>query len=463
MLSEIVGGQLSFSASCGATSPLLSFQDVLRQDLGPIYGISHDIYHLKRVWLPDCARSSFHVLITGETGTGKELVAGCIHALTEGVIGRRLPFIRVSSADLVGPDAEAELFGRVSSTYSNIETDTIGKVERAGEGTLLIDEFTLLPDLLRGRILGMMERGEYTAVGSREGRPLRARVITTTGAEASIPPSLKWRFPEHIHIPPLRKRLLDIFFILHGLLIEGHDDDEAKQEWLLTPSTLLNLLFRPWYGNGGELCNAVEMAKARYRGAEEGGPRFFTCRGGGGGSGVLSSPQSRYDLWYHLCRAVRETERGRELVPVGPIRRSEIRDYSELRNLGTPDLLPCFTIAEALEFSALIYEEMEDEVTDFASAEARLYTLNASSPPLPPLMRWQYDRNGNTRGEEGVIDFAGLSAAQAYAAYLEALRERCPTMNDAVELSGLSDTTLRRHFKDNNIRQYKGKPRKNES
>ncbi|MHC4887689.1 MAG: sigma 54-interacting transcriptional regulator [Planctomycetota bacterium] len=458
-LGEIYGDQAESPASGQNGDAVQSFGELLRSDLGPIFGISHDLYHLKRVWIPDCARSRFHVLITGETGTGKELAAGCIHALCEGTRGNRLPFVRVSCSTLTGGDAEAELFGRTSSTYTNIETDTTGRIERAGEGTLLLDEFSLLPETLRTKILTMMERGEYTAVGSREAKPLRARIIATTADEDAIPQALRWRFPEHIHIPSLRSRRLDIFFIINGLLTAA---EGGEVEWMITPPTLLNLLFRPWHGNAGELRNAVEMTIARYRGAADDAPRFFTCRGGSDEVDILSSPQSRYDLWYHLCRAVRESPRGRELMPNEPIRRSEIKDYSELRNLGKPDVLPCFTLAEALEFATLVYEQMEDETANYECAEARLYTLDASRPPLPPLLRWQYDGNGNARDEGGAIDFTGMTAAQAYAAYLEALRERCSTMNDAVERSGLSDTTLRRHFKENAIRQYKGKRKKAE-
>lgn len=441
-------------------APVQSFDELLAQDTGPLYGISHDVYHLKHVWIPDCVRSGLHVLITGETGTGKEVVADCIHRLSERQRGARLPWVRLDCAALQSGQAEAELFGQGEGAITNLEAGYQGRLAQAAAGTLLLDEVGELEVAVQSRLLTVMQQGRYTPYGASRPVPLQARVVATSSRPASLPEALFWRFPEHMHIPPLRHRRLDVFFILHGLLSAADDAVEAAgREWLITPSTLLSLLFSPWQGNVGSLCNAIDMSRARYRQAPASVPRFFTCRLSSTDPDILNAPKAKYDLWRHLTRLVRESERGRELVPAEPPERTAIHDYGVLRSLGPEEMVPCFTCAEALEFATLLYEQLDEDSAAYACAEARVYTCDASRPPLPPLLRWCYTPQGDRRTDEErwAVDFRGMTAEQAYAAYLEGLRERCATMAEAVERSGLSDTTLRRHFKDHGIRQYKGK------
>jgi transcriptional regulator of acetoin/glycerol metabolism len=435
-----------------------TFQELLDRDSGPLYGTSHEIYHLKRVWLPDFVRSGLDLLITGESGSGKNLVARLLHAHSNRGTEEELPLLRVECETLEPGEADSVLFGGRTQG----ETSSLGVLQEAGEGLVIVDEIGALAECTLARLLRVVQSRTFAPAPGAAPVPLRARVVGITRRTDRLRRELLWRFPERVHLQPLRRRRLDVFFILHGLLREharaqGQSDDAV--EWLLTPATLLALLFHPWPGNVGELHNAAAVVSARYRNAPAGMPRFFTCRAPADGPDVLTQPQARYDVWRHLARLVRETDRGRELVPVEPIDRSEIRDYATLRNFGGEEAVPCMTFAEALEFATIAYEQVDEDGRTYDDPQARVYTAETESPPLPPLLRWRFDRYGNLRSEEErwAVDFSGMSADAAYAAYLHGLRERCATMAEATEKSGLSDSTLRRHFKDHGIRQYKGK------
>jgi DNA-binding NtrC family response regulator len=454
-------------ARVGATAqerrpePIGSFEELLRRDSGPLYGVSHDIYHAKRVWIPDCARSGLDLLILGESGTGKELIAGLVRQVAQQEAGRELPLVRVDCEALAPETFLASLCGQAESEFTNLPAGGRGWLGQGAGGFVLFDEIGALEDWMLGRLLQIMERRQYRPLGATEPRPVEARVLATTNRIDRLRSDLLWRFPEQIHIQPLRRRRLDIFFLLHGLL-DRHPLLEAGRglEWLLTPTTLLNLLFSRWRGNVGQLCNAVDTAAARYRKAPPEMPRFFTCRPGPDDPAVLTQTMPRYDLWRHLAALVRDSgERGRELVPAEPPDRSEVTDHAVLRSLGSEETVPCFNLAEALEFATLAYEALDEDNPAYECAEARVYTVEAAHPPLPPALRWLYDEEGDRvrPAERWGADFTGLSAEEAYRAYLVALRERCGTMTEAAEKSGLSDTTLRRHFKEHGIRQYKGK------
>ncbi|MBN1257153.1 MAG: sigma-54-dependent Fis family transcriptional regulator [Planctomycetes bacterium] len=443
---EVASGKVS-------AETIVSFEKLLQQDTGPLYGISHEVFHIKKVWIPDAARSGMHLLITGETGTGKDLVAAQIQALVEKTIGKQTPFLRVNCAATSPEEMELGLFGDVSNKRKGI-------FELAEGGCVFLDEISELDEKTLARLLRVLQSGSFLPAGGNQRLTLKARVIATTNQHEWLREDLFWRFPEHIHLPPLSKRRLDVFFILYGLLNQHPLLESGKaMAWLLTPSTLLTMLFSPWPGNVGELKNAVDMAAARYRNAPPEMPRFFTCRSATDGPDILMLPKPKYDLWRHLSRSVRETKRGRELVPAELPDRSTINDYSTLRSLGTDDIIPCYNCAEALEFSTMLYELLDDDSQAFDCVESRVYTANASRPPLPLAMRWRYDEDGNIRKEDErwSVDFSGMTSEQAYEAYLIALRERCATMAQAMQMSGLSDTTLRRHFKEHDIRQYKGK------
>ncbi|MHC4871115.1 MAG: sigma 54-interacting transcriptional regulator [Planctomycetota bacterium] len=423
-----------------------NFSDILTEDSGPLYGFSHDIFHIKKIWLPDCARSGLNVLITGAPGTGKGLVAEGIHAFAQNNEQKNIPFVRVNCAALADEESGVGIFDNSENSW----------YAKAKGGFLFLDEISELDSHVLGRLMRVLEfSSNYDADFSS-----RTRIIAATNSPEKIRKDLFWRFQEHINLPSLAKRRLDVFFIIFGLL-NNHKllQKGGASEWLFTPATLLNILFSQWEGNVGELKNAIDIAAARYSKAPAGMPKFFTCRNTGTSVDVLNLPNSRYDLWRNLSISVRDTARGRELIPTEPLLRSEIKDFSVLRSLGEDKDVPCLTCAEALEFAAICYEQLSDDSESYEGAESRLYMLDTSLPPLPAIMRWRYGRFGNIRpdGEVGGIDFSGMSADSAYKAYLEALRDRCPTMSMACEISGISDTTLRRHFKDNNIRQYKGK------
>lgn len=429
-----------------------SFADILDEDGGPLFGLSHDIFHIKKIWLPDCARSKLNVLISGEPGTGKGLLAAGIHAFAQQHEKKNLPFVRVNCTAFTEEKSDINIFDNTENCW----------YARARGGFLFLDEISELDSHIMGQLMRVLE--SFADGGAaRHDMP---RIIATTNCPDKIRKDLFWRFQEHLTLPSLARRRLDIFFVIYGLLNNHRLLPKGKAgEWLFTPSTILSILFSKWEGNVGELKNAIDIAASRYENVPENMPKFFTCRNTGGSVDILNLPNAKYDLWRNLSLAVRETPRGKQFIPVEPKDRSEIKDFSVLRSLGTDEEVPCLNCAEALEFAAICYEQLADDTEFYQSAESRLYMIDASVPPLPVIMRWRYNRQGNIRpdGEVGNIDFSGMTADQAYKAYLEALRDRCPTMAMASEISGISDTTLRRHFKDHNIRQYKGKRASKES
>ncbi len=428
----------------GNTNVIKRFGGILNEDDGPIYGISHEIFHIKKIWLPDCARSGLNVLVTGEPGVGKGLIAKEIHAFAQVHEKREIPFVKVNCSAFADGDVDGILFGDNEKSFYN----------KVKGGFLFLDEISLLDSHLLGKL---SRRLECADICERD-NSLRTRIVATTNSPEKIRKDLFWRFHERIDIPPLAKRRLDIFFIINGLLNNHPLLKRGKaSEWLFTPATILNILFSKWDGNVGGLKNAIDIAAARYSDAPKGMPKFFTCRNIGTGVDVLNLQSSRYDLWRNLSIVVRSDSRGKQLIPVEPLIRSEVKNFSALKNFGEDKDVPCLNCAEALEFATICYEHIINDLRPSEDAESRLYMLETAALPLPKIMRWKYDENGNIR-QEGTnrgIDFSGMTAEMAYGAYLSALRDRCPTITMACKISGISKTTIEKDLKQHNIRQYK--------
>ena len=161
------------------------------------------------------AASDAAVLLTGEHGTGKEVAATRLHALSD---RRSKPLVTMNAGGLAEGIAESELFGHVKGAFTDARVDRIGCFELADEGTLFLDEIANMPVRLQAKLLRVLQTGEVQRVGSSRVRYVNVRVISATNAD--LPSEIgAGRFREDvlyrlntvvIHIPPLRERREDI-------------------------------------------------------------------------------------------------------------------------------------------------------------------------------------------------------------------------------------------------------------
>jgi DNA-binding NtrC family response regulator len=208
--------------------------------------------------------SDANVLITGEHGSGKEVVARTLQALSPRV-GR--PFVTVNAGGLPEGVFESELFGHVKGAFTDARADRVGRFELADGGTLFLDEIANVPLNLQAKLLRVLEIGELERVGSSATRRVNVRILSATNADVQAEVAAG-RFREdllfrlntiEIHLPPLRQRKEDIpLLALHFLRQSAQR--YRKQLQGFDPVALQLLLDHPWPGNVRELDHAVERA-----------------------------------------------------------------------------------------------------------------------------------------------------------------------------------------------------------
>jgi len=208
--------------------------------------------------------SHANVLITGEHGTGKEVVARMLHVLSPR--GER-PLITVNIGGLPEATFESELFGHVQGAFTDTSEDRIGRFEMADTGTLFLDEIANVPVRLQARLLRALETGEVERVGSPQLRPVNVRVLSATNADlqaacvsGDFREDLLFRLNTvEIHLPPLRERLEDIP-ALSSSFLSRYSFRYNKQIAGFSQDTLRILTEYTWPGNVRELEHAVERA-----------------------------------------------------------------------------------------------------------------------------------------------------------------------------------------------------------
>ena len=213
------------------------------------------------------ARTNMPVLVTGETGTGKELVARALHA---GSSRTDEPLIYVNCAALPESVAESELFGHVRGAFTGAERDRPGKFEVAHGGTILLDEVGELPLALQAKLLRALQEGEIQRVGADRVLHVDVRIVAATNrdldaevAAGRMRADLYHRLAVYpLHVPPLRDRGGDI------ALLAGHFCDRARARLGLGPVRLdaaarAQLGTYGWPGNVRELENVVSRAALR--------------------------------------------------------------------------------------------------------------------------------------------------------------------------------------------------------
>ena len=212
------------------------------------------------------------VLIRGETGTGKELIARAIHDLS----GRReRALVRVNCAALPSGLIESELFGHEKGAFTGAVSRKIGRFQLADGGTILLDEVGDLPLDLQGKLLRVLQEGEIERVGGTTTIKVDVRVIAATNrdleeavAQEEFRSDLFYRlnvFP--LALPPLRERGNDVRLLINYFVMR-YARGLGKEVSTIPKSAMTRLLAYPWPGNVRELKNVLERAVILTRGAE---------------------------------------------------------------------------------------------------------------------------------------------------------------------------------------------------
>ncbi len=228
-----------------------------------IIGNSHEMQivydHIAQV-----AKSPTSVLIQGETGTGKELVAHAIHYNSDRA-GK--PFVKAHCAALPENIIESELFGHVKGAFTGAHAERKGRFELAHGGTLFLDEIGDISPATQVKLLRVLQEREFEPVGSAKTLKVNVRVIVATHrnlaemvSQGKFREDLYYRlhvFP--IYVPPLRKRKADIV-LLADFFLEKYARDTGKQVRRLSSAVIDMLMSYHWPGNVRELENVIERA-----------------------------------------------------------------------------------------------------------------------------------------------------------------------------------------------------------
>jgi DNA-binding NtrC family response regulator len=204
------------------------------------------------------------VLITGESGVGKELVARGIHAHSERA---SQPFVAVNCAAIPAQLIESEFFGHERGAFTDAHEQRVGRFEAAGRGTLFLDEISELPYTLQSKLLRVLQERSFERVGSQTPVPFRARLIAATNRVLTEEVDAG-RFREDLYhrldlvtleIPPLRARKEDIEALALQFL-DRANAELGKSVQGLEPAALERLLGHDWPGNVRELEHAIKRA-----------------------------------------------------------------------------------------------------------------------------------------------------------------------------------------------------------
>jgi len=211
------------------------------------------------------ARSDASVLLTGETGTGKELAARALHRASRRSDG---PFIAVNCSAIPEPLIESELFGHAKGAFTDAATARQGLFVRARGGTLFLDEIGELPMPMQAKLLRVLAERSVRPVGADEVQPVDVRLVTATNRDleerceqGEFREDLFFRINViGVHLPPLRSRATDVLELAHAFVREFSPAGERTRE--LAADAIEMLVGYTWPGNVRELRNCIERAVA---------------------------------------------------------------------------------------------------------------------------------------------------------------------------------------------------------
>ena len=227
------------------------------------WGTSKAMLELRAI-VEKVAETDANVLITGENGTGKEMLAREIHALSNRY---RKDMVTVDMGAVTETLFESELFGHKKGAFTDAHADRPGKFEVAEGGTLFLDEIGNLPYRLQSKLLTVLQSRTVVRVGSNEPISVNIRLICATNgnldemvAQGKFREDLLYRINTiHVEIPPLRERKEDIV-PLAELFVQRFAKQYDKGQMILSDTARRKLQMHPWYGNIRELEHAIEKA-----------------------------------------------------------------------------------------------------------------------------------------------------------------------------------------------------------
>ncbi len=231
--------------------------------LDDIVGSSEAVKELKQL-IARVAPFPSTVLITGETGAGKEMVARAVHQLSPRVNG---PFVRVNCASIPETLFEAELFGHEKGAFTDARQRRTGSFEAADQGTVFLDEVGEVPLAMQAKLLRVLQEKEIMRIGSSNPIQIDVRIVAATNrnlekmvADGMFREDLLYRLSVfNIVVPPLRARREDFTALCHSLL-ERLGKELGKPALHISEDLIQKLSLMPWPGNVRQLKNALERA-----------------------------------------------------------------------------------------------------------------------------------------------------------------------------------------------------------
>lgn len=263
-LMSIVSTQVELGRALQRAHRLESANRVSRRDNLPRIIADSPRMHPVLELMERIGPSDANVLVTGEHGTGKELVAQWLHASSP---RSSRSFIAVNMGGLSEGVFESELFGHVRGAFTDARTDRVGRFELADTGTIFLDEIGNVPLGLQAKLLRVLQTGDVERVGASKARHIDSRVISATNtnlqeqvAEGRFREDLLFRLNTvEIHLPPLRERREDIG-PLATYFLRRHAERYGKRLSGFGHGAMQQLLAHSWPGNIRELDHAVERA-----------------------------------------------------------------------------------------------------------------------------------------------------------------------------------------------------------
>lgn len=227
------------------------------------WGTAAAVLSLKKI-VEKVSMTDANILITGENGTGKDMLAHEIHRLSGRHDG---PFVSVDMGAITETLFESELFGHVKGSFTDAHSDRIGRFEAANGGTLFLDEIANLPLHMQPKLLTAIQKRSFVKVGSNAPQPTNIRLICATNRnleemvqEGTFREDLLYRINTiYLHIPSLRERKEDIL-PLAKRFIQMYATQYGRQVNELSDDAIQRLLNHPWYGNIRELQHTIEKA-----------------------------------------------------------------------------------------------------------------------------------------------------------------------------------------------------------